>query len=55
MTVTNSKLWTDLENFFKIIGNSWFWFSFINPPNFLNFYQGNDQGKQIKILKILTL
>ena len=55
LALTNSKLWTDLENFFKIIGNSWFWFSFINPPNFLNFYQGNDQGKQIKILKILTL
>ena len=48
MTVTNSKLWTDLENFFKMIGNSLFWYSFINPPNFLNFYQDNDQGKQIK-------
>ena len=48
LALTNSKLWTDLENFFKMIGNSLFWYSFINPPNFLNFYQDNDQGKQIK-------
>ena len=55
LALTNSELSTDIGDFLKIItGNSLFWFSFINPPKILNFYEDKDQGKLYKHINYIT-